>query len=842
MADKSYDILISIDAKISAIDTAVQQIQNLHSVAESAGQAFQFAGAIDIVHRIADGIAEIPAKLYEAISAGVEFQAKLQDVATGIAAVLTQTQPGRFADFTEAKKAAVDYIEVIKASANKVGIAYEDMFEAVTHTQTQLASAGITDISQVIQATQLLVQAMQSVGVSASQASRDIGDILQGNAARTLGGGRLAAAINETKESFDKLLQSHIQEGDLLTFLQTKFSGFAAAIQDSSNNFNADSNRLKNAILDIEGEAAKPIMEPLKSGIDGAIDPAKIEQFKILAHTIGELGAEALGAVGKIVSLGTAIEEVGKKYHVLAGVLLAISNSTPGGLLFHGVNDAVADAFDKSKAAVEQQNVATKQAIQNGQQLGATYQQTVEPGAQKLNEAAQKQADLIYKANQEARILQATLSGDGPTVAAEKGRAAFEKFIEEAAKLGPITNAEIDAGHKIEESVSNQTLALFAKKSAAAGNRAEAEAEKETHQQITDLQREESQLLTQLKAQEKSVNDNPFISADAKQSQLHQIDLQQQAEVTAEIKRTSDALNGAFGPPSQAEVTQLQGRLSSLGTTFQELQFSIAKSGFTGALRADLTSFANQFGSTSHQIATAITSTIGSAVSGLSNAITGLIFKTQTWQQAFAQAAQAIIGNLINIVLQWIAQQAVILALNAIFGKAAGSIANKQAESAAAAWAPAATAASIASYGAAAGFGTAAFIAALAVGTGAAVAASSAGGFQSGGFTGLGSSSEVAGLVHRNEFVVSAPAVGNLGLAFLENIHTVGRQGGGFALGGYTGGGSSASSGSSGKLGGETHIFILMDEREMQRRVLESTAAVKKIVRVVNEAGGNLRG
>ena len=64
-------------------------------------------------------------------------------------------------------------------------------------------------------------------------------------------------------------------------------------------------------------------------------------------------------------------------------------------------------------------------------------------------------------------------------------------------------------------------------------------------------------------------------------------------------------------------------------------------------------------------------------------------------------------------------------------------------------------------------------------------------GFQSGGYTGNGGVSQIAGAVHGQEYVISAPATRRLGVKFLDSLHAMARGGaaklniGGFADGGY---------------------------------------------------------
>ena len=88
----------------------------------------------------------------------------------------------------------------------------------------------------------------------------------------------------------------------------------------------------------------------------------------------------------------------------------------------------------------------------------------------------------------------------------------------------------------------------------------------------------------------------------------------------------------------------------------------------------------------------------------------------------------------------------------------------------------------------------------------AAIAGGTNGLFDSGGYTGSGNPSRVAGLVHQEEYVISAPAVRTIGLGNLERMHRTARSGRGFAEGGYTGGGMGAMM-AGGGMGG-VHVTV----------------------------------
>jgi len=79
-----------------------------------------------------------------------------------------------------------------------------------------------------------------------------------------------------------------------------------------------------------------------------------------------------------------------------------------------------------------------------------------------------------------------------------------------------------------------------------------------------------------------------------------------------------------------------------------------------------------------------------------------------------------------------------------------------------------------------------------------------AGMYDEGGYTGSGARNETAGLVHKDEFVFSSPAVRTIGVGTLDRMHQAAKTGRGFADGGYTGSpfGSSGSAGGYSATGG----------------------------------------
>jgi lambda family phage tail tape measure protein len=171
---------------------------------------------------------------------------------------------------------------------------------------------------------------------------------------------------------------------------------------------------------------------------------------------------------------------------------------------------------------------------------------------------------------------------------------------------------------------------------------------------------------------------------------------------------------------------------------------AVQRSGtFSGALAARVNELRDAFGNMSRNMANVTFDVVTSGVQGLSGALTSIIMGTQSAAQAFAQFGQQLLTNFIQQILS-----AVLYAKVAI---------------------PVLTALGVVSGGVTAASGAAVTTAALASGMAAATAATS-GGFAAGGYTGDGPTMQVAGAVHRGEFVFPAQAVRQYGVANLESM------------------------------------------------------------------------
>ncbi len=432
---------------------------------------------------------------------------------------------------------------------------------------------------------------------------------------------------------------------------------------------------------------------------------------------------------------------------------------------------------------------------------------------------AQQSSDALKDVREKTKILLDEASGDKVAVAADRAKRAYDETLRSLlAKKVPEEEAKKTA-QEYADAVQKQALAVNAVKDAKTGERA-------IQKDITELTREQANLLADIRGKQQAIPQNPFLSSDQKQQSLIPLITQEIAALNAQIAKEKDFMvNTALDPAQhlkiQGEIKKDEREVDALGNKLKTLSFG-------GTVRAELTAWVNQFGTTAKQVAGIITNTLNTAIASTSQALTSLIFKTGNWKQAFASAAQSIVQNLIQILLQWVLSQTVMKALSAIFRTEQTTQTSAAAKETASAWASAATAASIATEGEADLVGTAALAAAMIAGKGIVTGTSA---FERGGYT-FGREGKFAGLVHGEEFVFSAPAVRSLGVGYLDSLHSsVSRPS--YSAGGYVGNSMPHTGGGAGRTP-SVHIFNFTDVNALRKAVLQSDAGKKILVDTIN--------
>ncbi len=188
----------------------------------------------------------------------------------------------------------------------------------------------------------------------------------------------------------------------------------------------------------------------------------------------------------------------------------------------------------------------------------------------------------------------------------------------------------------------------------------------------------------------------------------------------------------------------------------------------------------DNLGSTSKQMANALTSTLGNAVSSLSDGLVGLIEKTKTWGDVGRSMGQLLLHSIVQLGAQMLVTQGIQTALTTLhIGGEAAKTAATVAGSAARSTAVVAEAGTVATAtGIAAVFRSIMDLGIIAgplvfVGVVAGLISlvhGMAKGFSAGGYTGDGGKYEPAGVVHRGEYVLPSEVVTRVGRPSLDAL------------------------------------------------------------------------
>ncbi len=329
--------------------------------------------------------------------------------------------------------------------------------------------------------------------------------------------------------------------------------------------------------------------------------------------------------------------------------------------------------------------------------------------------------------------------------------------------------------------------------------------EEDKNKQLIPVYEQQLTLLTDMRTQQQALANDPSANDETKLAA-------QKEFVKLDVQRLALMRQMAAAEKTQTWGGQITARIQQMSQAAKEFQNHGYRRGF-GALQT--------------------------AVNQVSSAIASAIVGTKSWGQAFKQVGAGILETLVQILVQWVLNETVIAALKAVFGEED----NQQAADSAAAWAPAAVAASIASYGAAAAVGLAAFVAAMGTGVGLAAAFSggAGAGYAEGGYTGPGGKYEPAGIVHRGEYVINRDILDNLGVGFFDDLHNM-QQGSYAAISGGAGSrggrrGSGAAVGGSGvNVEGHKLSVAIMHSKQQLKEFMQSAEGKAIVVQHVRNA------
>jgi hypothetical protein len=774
MADANFRIKLSV-AGVSEVTSGLKAVQSV------AASASSMLSSIAALAGVTAGLAGFAA----AIKQSVSFNAQLEQQSVAFRTLLgnAEAATARMKELSNfAAKTPFELPEVVNASK-------------VLQSMTDGALAAGEGL-------RIVGDAAAASGRGLDEASMWIGRLYAGlNSGTPVGEATLrllemGLISGSTARRLNELAQSGEVAGNAFATIRETFAGFGGAMQAQSQTFNGLLSTLKDTVNMSMADIGRPLFDSIKGALTDAIpfveefgkNVAAFVQVAINAWKEGKF-AELIGLTveaGFEIGAEAAVATLGKIFDWLGSgsMWAAIGNG-----LFTAINEAMKGAANLIVDFLLVPLGAVGSFIEDS--FGYAFEAAVDGFAVGLEKVINGAADLLnsafgtslgkvsltsgkaFQAPDFMRSFTENQSGgqvikDGVASFFDESTKAFRELVGVGSSLSVGTNGRDSIAQLIaqqramqgaqgadwqgpiqggpDQKILNarleaQKLELTVSKALQGINQSRAAVEStwllssvEKYKAKVRLLDEEKQLLEAQSAKLGELANAPGISATDRMQLL-----QDQQGVQGRIGQVDSSM-GQMGPDPTSWTNQF-------ASTFQSL--------------------ADQAAITAQSVAQTFADVFNSAIASVSSGITGLIMGTQTWGQALMNIGTSILTSIVGAIVQmgvrWIATQILMATVGKSIMVASLAASAPIAAAQAAVWATPATLATIASYGAAASAAPGFIAASQGI-----VMAQSLAGFREGGFTGSGAPDEVAGIVHRGEFVIPADAVNRIGLDALE--------------------------------------------------------------------------
>jgi len=200
------------------------------------------------------------------IKSGVAFNAELEQAVLGIAAVQKQMNPARFKTFDAALESAASAVELLKEKAKTSPASFSELVQAFQSVSGAATSAGIP-LQKQIDLVVLMSQALAGLGIRSDQITQESRALLTGNINEDAMAARI---LGITKQDIEKAKEA----GTLFEFLTSRLEAFGEAGRRGTNTFRTLASNIKDAMEQAAGEATKPLFDVFKRGMEeiNAID------------------------------------------------------------------------------------------------------------------------------------------------------------------------------------------------------------------------------------------------------------------------------------------------------------------------------------------------------------------------------------------------------------------------------------------------------------------------------------------------------------------------------------------------------------------------------------------
>jgi hypothetical protein len=444
-------------------------------------------------------------------------------------------------------------------------------------------------------------------------------------------------------------------------------------------------------------------------------------------------------------------------------------------------------------------------------ETAASIETTLDEKLAKLDEVAEKEKGILAERDRleheavEKRIAQVQSDLDrlagktGPEAIAQQKELEAQRTRLEAEKNVMGLRQEM-AEQAREQRIQTERVRLYKEAQTQIDQTNAASAEAQKKKAADDLQQLDQGLKQEMKAlnNERTALDKNFMLTDVEKRTERIRLLQEERDLLDEqltklrelaAQQTDDAARKLI----EDEIKGVEKQREGVETSQKGFEAEADPESFSEQIGKNLTALENKFGTTAESIGRGFSDIVGASVQSVQGALTGLIQGTLTWKDALMQVGGTIVNSVISafskMVAEWLTKRALMAAKEILFSTQETT-----------AKAPKALMESISSYGVAAAVGIGALMAAM---------AAIGGGFQSGGYTGDGAPSQVAGLVHRGEMVFDQGAVQAIGRERLESMRVNRAVPAGLAGAGAVGGGNTTFAPSVDVPPPQVHVAVL---------------------------------
>ena len=592
-----------------------------------------------------------------------------------------------------------------------------------------------------------------------------------------------------TARRLNELAESGEGAGQAMTILRDTFGRLGGAMADQSQTFSGLLSTLKDTFNMALADIGKPLFDALKIGIAELIPVVEEVGTRIGAFTRLAVQSWRDGRFAELIGLTI---EAGVEYGVEAFVDLrdkVLSFFTDERIANAIGNSAATLVAGTARAFIELntffQSYWNSVGVYAAQAIGSAIRLSINAVLASVSVATMGRVNLPL-IEQTTPNFDAALAGGAAIAQANAAKqreivdallGTYREFIGVESGITDESGKQVTAREKLKALIDQVLAVEKARKDLTGGAQTVIENEAKLINVKLELQKLELAYNRQLQQinQARGAVESSWLMTNLEKYQEKKRLLQGEIDL---IGRQIIELEKLKATATEAEQVQIDQRIVGLQGTAGGVQNQMTGMGpdpesFRQQFQSTLVDLQNQWGSWAQQTAATFSNVFNTAISSISNGITGLIMGTMTWGQALAAIGNTILTTIIQSIVQmgvrWVATQILMATVGKALAAASVAATVPMAAAQAAVWATPATLSTIASYGTAA-----AAAPGMIAGAQGLVLAQSLAAFKTGGYTGDGNPNDVAGIVHRGEFVVPADAVDRIGLSTLQAMTAAG--------------------------------------------------------------------